>query len=297
MYGRIPYEIKPIEASAKITYANAFDAEFSLLLRERRSTTLLSMQEVDINVESNILASDTLKTQSDKDKKKQRDDSLASYNSTTYDPKIDEMTKTLKDLTFEIAKMKWESKQQNKAFQGAGNRNPNQFRRPNDAHQIMQRERRNVDDQRVVPPFQNNHIEEMDADSDVMDDTFVLFNETNYYTNHLTQQKYEVTQLSNQFDNHIGEEGFIQGQPHKKYDLRTRVAAPKATTSDHNKQAEAPPKPNPNKGMSYKTQQPPSSKHATPEIEEADRPPTSFSLEHELSKIKIHVLLTKLMKN
>jgi hypothetical protein len=42
----------------------------------------------------------------------------------------------------------------------------------------MQRERRNVDDQRVVPPFQNNQIEEMDADNDVVDDTVVLFNET-----------------------------------------------------------------------------------------------------------------------
>jgi hypothetical protein len=43
MYGIIPYEIKPTEASAKITYANAFDAKLSLLLRERRSTTMLSM--------------------------------------------------------------------------------------------------------------------------------------------------------------------------------------------------------------------------------------------------------------
>jgi hypothetical protein len=42
-YGIIPDEIKPTEASAKITYANAFDAKFSLLLRERRSTILLSM--------------------------------------------------------------------------------------------------------------------------------------------------------------------------------------------------------------------------------------------------------------
>jgi hypothetical protein len=40
MYGRIPDEIKPTEASTKITYANAFDVDFSLLLRERRSTTL-----------------------------------------------------------------------------------------------------------------------------------------------------------------------------------------------------------------------------------------------------------------
>jgi hypothetical protein len=70
MYGRIPYEIKQIEASTKITYANAFDVEFSLLLRERRSTTLLSMQEATIEVESNILASDRLKNRYDKDKKK-----------------------------------------------------------------------------------------------------------------------------------------------------------------------------------------------------------------------------------
>ena len=66
------------------------------------------------------------------------------------------MTKTLKDLTSKIDKLKWESKQPNRAFQGAVNRNPNQFRRPNDSPQIMQRERRNVDDQRVVPPFQKN---------------------------------------------------------------------------------------------------------------------------------------------
>ena len=36
MQGRIPAEIKPSETSAKLTYANAFDHEFSLLLRERR---------------------------------------------------------------------------------------------------------------------------------------------------------------------------------------------------------------------------------------------------------------------
>jgi hypothetical protein len=35
MYGRILDDIKPTEASANITYANEFDAEFSLLLRER----------------------------------------------------------------------------------------------------------------------------------------------------------------------------------------------------------------------------------------------------------------------
>jgi len=36
MYNKIHAEIKPIEASAKIMYASAFDLDFFLLLRERR---------------------------------------------------------------------------------------------------------------------------------------------------------------------------------------------------------------------------------------------------------------------
>ena len=50
MYGRIPAEIKPSETSAKLTYANAFDHEFSLLSRERRPVTLLNMQEAALEV-------------------------------------------------------------------------------------------------------------------------------------------------------------------------------------------------------------------------------------------------------
>jgi hypothetical protein len=133
MYGRILDEIKPTEASSKITYANEFDAQFSLLLRERRSTTLFFMQEVFIEVESNILAPDMLKTRSDKDKRKHREYSPTSSNLVMSNTKLDEMTKNLKDLTSEIAKLKGESKQPIKSFQGPRNRNPNQFRRPNSA--------------------------------------------------------------------------------------------------------------------------------------------------------------------
>ena len=61
MYGRIPAEIKPSETSVKITYANDFDHEFSLLLRERRPVSLLNMQDAALEVESNILASNRLK--------------------------------------------------------------------------------------------------------------------------------------------------------------------------------------------------------------------------------------------
>jgi hypothetical protein len=193
--------------------------------------------------------------------------------------------------------MKWDSKQPNKAFQAIGNRNPNQFKRPNDAPQIMQRERRNVDDQILVPPFQNNQIEEMDVDNDVMDDVVVLFNEIYFYTSHLTRQDYEVAQLSNQFDIEIGEEGVIQKQSQNKYDLRPKTCTPKATTSDHNKMTEVPPKPNPSKGALAKAHQPPPFKNVSPEVKKVDRPQISFSLEHELSKIKIPIPFSELLKN
>jgi hypothetical protein len=55
MYNRIPTEIKPSEASTKITYSSAFDPDFCLLLRERRAATLAHMQDVAVEVESNML--------------------------------------------------------------------------------------------------------------------------------------------------------------------------------------------------------------------------------------------------
>jgi hypothetical protein len=50
MYSKIPAEIKPSDASAKITYSNSFDSEFCLLLRERRSPTLSLMQDASLEV-------------------------------------------------------------------------------------------------------------------------------------------------------------------------------------------------------------------------------------------------------
>jgi hypothetical protein len=63
------------------------------------------------------------------------------------------------------------------------------------------------------------------------------------------------------------------------------------------KKLKIPPKPSPNKGMSSKTQKIPLSKSIVPEMRESDRPPTSFSLEHELRKINIPMPLTELLKN
>jgi hypothetical protein len=88
--------LKPL---LKLLFSNAFDVEFSLLLRERRSATLSSMQEETIEVESNILAAERLKKKSDIDKKKKKEDVPYASNTSTYDPKIDEMDKMLKTLT------------------------------------------------------------------------------------------------------------------------------------------------------------------------------------------------------
>ena len=65
MYSRIPAEIKPTETSAKLTYANSFEYEFSLLLREIRSMTLLNMQEAALEVDSNMRATGKLKEPSE----------------------------------------------------------------------------------------------------------------------------------------------------------------------------------------------------------------------------------------
>ena len=60
-----------------VVYANSFDHEFSLLLRERRPISLLNMQDATLEVESNILASNRLKkettqqTMTGKERKKQ----------------------------------------------------------------------------------------------------------------------------------------------------------------------------------------------------------------------------------
>jgi hypothetical protein len=43
MYNKIPTEVKPTTTFAKLTYANTFDSDFYLLLRERRCATLADM--------------------------------------------------------------------------------------------------------------------------------------------------------------------------------------------------------------------------------------------------------------
>jgi hypothetical protein len=83
------------------------------------------MQEETIEVESNILASEKLKNKSDRDKKKQREEMRSYSNPTKSNPKLEEVTRTLKYLTSKITKLKWETKQLNMPFKDGGNKNKN----------------------------------------------------------------------------------------------------------------------------------------------------------------------------
>jgi hypothetical protein len=96
MFGKIPAEIKPSDASAKITFSAAFDAEFCLILRERRSATLALMQDAALEVESNITASQKLKGRAEK--KKSVVEPSSSSNS-----KMEKMAKMLDSLTSEMS--------------------------------------------------------------------------------------------------------------------------------------------------------------------------------------------------
>jgi hypothetical protein len=81
MYNKIPTEIKPSEASAKITYASTFDPDFCLLLRERRATTLAHMQDAVVEVESNILVVDQLRNTAGRNISRQRPEASSSSSS------------------------------------------------------------------------------------------------------------------------------------------------------------------------------------------------------------------------
>jgi hypothetical protein len=140
-----------------MTYASAFEPHFFLLLRERRSTLLPHMQDATLEVESNILAVDKLRGKSDRDRRKSRAEASTS-DSSSVNPQVDELTKSVKSLYAEMEKMKLEGKQNYRNTQDIGNRG--NFMRQNNAPQILRRDQRNRDDQKVHTPLQNNMVDD-----------------------------------------------------------------------------------------------------------------------------------------
>ena len=62
-YYSIPKDIKPLEVTTILAYANAFDYKFSLWLRATKAPTLAAMQEAAFEIESNIMTLQRLKSE------------------------------------------------------------------------------------------------------------------------------------------------------------------------------------------------------------------------------------------
>jgi hypothetical protein len=223
MYSKIPAEIKPSDASAKITYSDAFDSEFCLLLRERRSPTLSLMQDASLEVESNILASQKLKGNSDR--RRPRNEASSSSSA---DPKLDKMAKMLESLTSEISKLKIENKQPVKGrgtYDYAGrnpNQNPNNFRRNNQPTQILQREKNPTEDQRIKAPLQNVVMDEDEGDyqEDGEDNIHCVGEETG--KSYLTQHDYEEALMTEQTEDNSVDDGIFTTEDKNRYNLRSK---------------------------------------------------------------------------
>jgi hypothetical protein len=197
MYNKIHAEIKPSEASAKISYASVFGPDFCLLLRERRATSLAQMQDASIEVESNVLAADRLRNKVDADRRKGRSEASTSDPSVPH-PQVDELTRMVKSLSAEMERMRMEGRQAYKGPQNA--ERGGGFRRPNNiASPAMQREKgRDREDQKIQPPFQNNFVAEgEEGETNELDPEIHCFGDTPPFP-HLTQSTYEESLMDNQ---------------------------------------------------------------------------------------------------
>ena len=100
VYNSIPVDIKPSTGAAKLHYTEAFDNDFSLLLRERKSTSLPVMFTDALEVETNMMACGKIKQRVDVDRRKGREEIMPSISlaPSSNDIKFEMMLKTMENL-------------------------------------------------------------------------------------------------------------------------------------------------------------------------------------------------------
>ena len=117
-------EIIPPPASAKITFAGAFESEFGFTLRERRSTTLHQIQTNALEIEENlVVAGKAPETQPTQDKGKAKVESSQSQT-------LEDMNNVIKNLSKKLIKLELESKNSQRQAQQNRNFNPQHRRQP-----------------------------------------------------------------------------------------------------------------------------------------------------------------------
>jgi hypothetical protein len=294
MYNKIPTEVKPTETSAKITYASTFDPDFCLLLRERRATSLAHMQDATLEVESNIFAVDKLRRKADKDRRRGRSEVSTSGSSTVH-PQVDELTKLVKSMSAEMEKLKLEGRQNYRNPQNVDNRG--NFRRPNNAPQILPREQRNRDrnDQNIQTPLQNNLVTDDEGEDEGFDPEIHCLGDTSSFP-HLTQSAYEESLMDNQL-NELSKGDKANNSPNR-YNLRSKKKEGKPDVPDQPTKAEKPAKDIADNNKGKKAQAPsPVIKVHVPEVKEILKPSPFFNFDHEIQKLRIPVPLSELVKH
>jgi hypothetical protein len=295
MYNKILAEIKPSEASATISYASAFGPDFCLLLRERRVAPLAQMQDAAIEVESNVLAVDRLRSKADADRRKRKSEASTSDPSVPH-PQVDKLTKMVKSLSAEMEKMRVEGRQAYKGPQntekGGGFKRPNNFTPTN-----VQREKgRDREDQKIQAPFQNNFVAEgEEGKSDELDPKIHCVRDTPPFP-HLTQSAYEESLMNSQL-NELSKGDKASGG-RGRYNLRSdkKTAAPDIPEQSTRTEKPANEVADGHRGKKAQPLSPIVHNHA-PEIREIPKLASSFNFEHEIQKIRILVPLTELIKH
>ena len=101
IYNSLPTDCKPPEGMAKLHYAEAFDDEFVLFLRERMSQTLAQMMSDAMEVEINMMSSRRGRYRVDpREQKKPKEESQASTSS---ESKFDSLVKAMERLVDKLS--------------------------------------------------------------------------------------------------------------------------------------------------------------------------------------------------
>jgi hypothetical protein len=152
LYNKIPTEVKPSQPAAKVTFVGAFDPDFALLLRERRSVDLTKMQDDALEIESNMMASGKLKTKfetGNKEIRRYREQGGPSGSGRSSEDKIDDMARIIKELSNKISRMELD--------QAKNEHYPRKEFRKNPNPQNHQKQIKN-EDQKIQTPFKSENF-------------------------------------------------------------------------------------------------------------------------------------------
>jgi hypothetical protein len=151
VYNSIPAEVKPPPGVAQLRYADSFDSDFTLLLRERRSTSLDAIMSNVVEVEVNMMASGKIKPRFNRGDKRPQGDAQPSM-SWSSDDKFDMMMKTMEKM---MERMSMGNRHVTREQNDPQPRNQNLRR-----GQVPQIRQRDPGDQQTKPLFQNNYADE-----------------------------------------------------------------------------------------------------------------------------------------